>query len=192
MELVFDSWQGQVGLVRGGICSAAVVLRTQDANNSSGLSRAMLMLFAYAFTVHKSQGLTMLMVYLAFSRVLGFGQLYTALPRCPHVWATFLVGVPPKDVLDALLRKNQNGHTLIEAKRLEVMDLLEDEERFSEHVQSRIVSGEFDLDKIAADCARSHANTEFSLGVSLDTFKQEAMESVIAVSYTHLPLPTKA
>ena len=120
------------------------------------------MLIAYALTVHKSQGLTMLMVYLAFSKVFGFGQLYTALTRCPHVWATFLVGVPPKDVLDALLRKDENGHTLIEAKRLEVLDLLQDEKRFSEHVQSRIASGEFDLDKIAADCARSHATNSLN------------------------------
>ena len=134
---------------------------------------------AYALTVHKSQGLTMLMVYLAFTKVFGFGQLYTALTRCPHVWATFLVGVPPKDVLDALLTKNKKGHTLIEAKRLEVMELLQDEQQFAEHVQSRIASGEFDLDKIAADCARSPGNSRSFLHASLDTYKQEAKDFVI-------------
>ena len=71
----------------------------------------------YVLTVHKAQGLTMKMVYLSFSAVFGFGQVYTALTRCPHIWATFLIGVPPKDVLAAIFEPNGHGETLIDLKR---------------------------------------------------------------------------
>ena len=72
---------------------------------------------AYALTVHKAQGLTMNAVFLAMAKVFGFGQAYTALTRCPFVWNTLLVGVPPRDVLAALLRRDADGLTLIDRKK---------------------------------------------------------------------------
>ena len=86
---------------------------------------------AYALTVHKSQGLTMLMVYLSLSAVFNFGQVYTALTRCPFKLATFLIGVPPKDILRRLLKKNERGETKIDLKRKEIQTLLADEAKLT-------------------------------------------------------------
>jgi hypothetical protein len=113
---------------------------------------------AYALTVHKAQGLTMHMVFLAMSKVFGFGLAYTALTRCPYVWSTLLVGVPPRDVLATLLRRDTDGLTLIDRKRHEIQALLEDDATFTEHVQERIDSGEFDLERLAQDMR--HAATD--------------------------------
>ena len=56
---------------------------------------------------------------------------------------------------------------------------MNDESRFTEHVQGRIDSGEFDLDKIAADCARSHAKSECCVPAFLEKCKDEAKDCVM-------------
>ena len=93
---------------------------------------------AYAVTVHKAQGLTMNLVYLALSKVFGFGLAYTALTRCPYEWAILMVGVPPRDVLRYLLTKDSEGQTLIDRKRIEITALLDDPMSLVEHLKMRI------------------------------------------------------
>ena len=150
---------------------AFVPVRTDEAtiNGTKHAWRQSQAVPAYALTVHKAQGLTMMMVFLAFSKVFGFGLAYTALTRCPYEWATLLVGVPPKDVLAMLLKKDASGLTKIDQKREEIKTLLEDENAFAAHVQARIDCGEFDLNRIAQ---------EFSDAGPVDAAMQTARQRV--------------
>ena len=61
------------------------------------------------------------------------------------------VGVPPKDILEALLRRDSNGQNAIDRKRLQVQTLLKDKNAFDAMMDARIESGEFCLKTIATE-----------------------------------------
>ena len=65
-----------------------------------------------------------------------------------------LIGVPPKDVLAAILKKNSDGEAQVDLKRKEIQTLLNDEVLLLNHVQSRIQSGEFDIKALVSQRAQ--------------------------------------
>ena len=108
---------------------------------------------AYALTAHKGQGLTLSMTFLGLDDIFGFGLAYTMYTRSRYAENMCNVGVPPKDILEALLRRDSNGQNAIDRKRLQVQTLLKDTNAFDAMMDARIESGEFCLKTIATDLA---------------------------------------
>ena len=104
---------------------------------------------AYALTVHKGQGLTLSMTFLGLDDIFGFGLAYTMYTRSRFAENMCNVGVPPKDILEALLRRDSNGQDAIDRKRVQVQTLLKDKNAFDAMMDARIESGEFCLKTIA-------------------------------------------
>ena len=99
------------------------------------------LVLAYALTIHKSQGVTMPVSYPALQGTFGFGMPYTLLTRTLFSSNMLFVGVPPKDIYEAIL-------TRLADKRRTVQVLLEDESALESSLRARIQSGEFDLSAI--------------------------------------------
>ena len=99
------------------------------------------LVLAYALTIHKSQGVTMPVSYPALQGTFGFGMPYTLLTRTPFSSNMLFVGVPPKDIYEAIL-------TRLADKRRTVQVLLDDESALESSLRARIQSGEFDLSAI--------------------------------------------
>ena len=66
----------------------------------------------------------------------------------------FLVGVPPRDVLEKLLQKETSGLNLIQRKKLDVQRILADPNRLNALMTERLESGEFDLKQIGDELRR--------------------------------------
>ena len=109
---------------------------------------------AYALTDHKAQGLTLYTVYIGLDKVFGFGIAYTVFTRTKFEENMYNVGVPPKDILQMLLQKDQSGRNMIENKKLRVQGILADPTELEKEVDRRINSGEFDLEQLANDLSR--------------------------------------
>ena len=108
---------------------------------------------AYALTAHKAQGLTMDTVYLCWLKMFGFGIPYTMCTRTPWEDNMYFVGVPPFDVLAAILQVDSTGQNKIQRKRAEIDSILRDDEMINAEVERRIQLGEFNLSSIAQDLA---------------------------------------
>ena len=106
---------------------------------------------AYALTSHKGQGLTLSMTYLGLDGIFRFGLAYTMYTRSRFAENMCNVGVPPKDILEALLSRDSHGQNAIDRKRLEVQSLLQDTNAFDAVMDARIESGEFCLKTIATE-----------------------------------------
>ena len=106
---------------------------------------------AYALTAHKGQGLTLSMTFLGLDDIFGFGLAYTMYTRSRFAENMYNVGVPPRDILEALLRRDSDGQNAIDRKRLEVLKMINDTNAFDAVVDARIQSGEFSLKTIAME-----------------------------------------
>lgn len=106
-----------------------------------------------ALTAHKGQGLTLSMTFLGLDDIFGFGLAYTMYTRSRYAENMCNVGVPPNDILEALLRRDSNGQDAIDRKRVQVQTLLKDKNAFDAMMDARIESGEFCLKTIATDLA---------------------------------------
>ena len=72
---------------------------------------------AYALTYHKAQGIAAPLVYIGLEDVFGFGMSYTVLTRTKFADNMLLVGVPPQDILQALIAKDSTGVDMITRKK---------------------------------------------------------------------------
>ena len=106
---------------------------------------------AYALTAHKGQGLTLTRTYLGLDDLFGYGLAYTMFTRTRFAENMCAVGVPPKDVLEAIVVKHFDGMNAIDRKREQLQTLLQNTSAFDEKIDRRIRAGEFNLNKIADD-----------------------------------------
>ena len=79
---------------------------------------------AAAMTCHKVQGLTIPSIFICLYKVFGFGIPYTALTRTPFKRNIAIVGVPPRDIYEAIFVEDENGRDMLERKRDEIDELL--------------------------------------------------------------------
>ena len=79
---------------------------------------------AAAMTCHKVQGLTIPSIFICLYKVFGFGIPYTALTRTPFKRNIAIVGVPPRDIYEALFVEDEHGRDMLERKRDEIDQLL--------------------------------------------------------------------
>ena len=100
------------------------------------------MTLAYALTGHKAQGLNMKVTYVGFDGIFGFGLPYTLITRTPFVDNIYYVGVPPRDVYHALVKRGPDGTNRIDRKRAEVEQILSDAAAIHRIVDDKIASGE--------------------------------------------------
>ncbi len=91
--------------------------------------------------------------YISLHNVFGFGLPYTLLTRAPFEPNMFFVGVPPWDVLARLLLRDAAGLTPIDKKKRAVHELLSNETALQQHLEDRIGTGEFDLDRLGMELA---------------------------------------
>ena len=104
---------------------------------------------AAAMTSHKVQGLTVPKVYFCLHKIFGFGIPYTAFTRTPFAVNISVVGVPPRDIYQLLMRRSADGRNLIDVKTAEVAAVIQNDSRIDAIVDERIASGEFSLEKIS-------------------------------------------
>lgn len=129
-----------------------VPVREDRANHFSGTEerwKQVQAALAYALTGHKAQGLTMDTVYLCSLKIFGFGLPYTMCTRSPWFENMYFVGVPPVDVLAAILRRDATGQNAVERQRAMVENLLDNGHDLEIEMQRRIDTGEFNLKEIA-------------------------------------------
>ncbi len=120
----------------------------QSAGNRVAWRQVQLAL-AYAMTVHKAQGLTMYLTYPALTMVFGFGLPYSMCTRTPRRNNMWFVGVPPFDVYQRLVARDASGSTLIDRKRHEIDALLSNPAALQQLVESKVDSGEINLEDVA-------------------------------------------
>ena len=87
---------------------------------------------AAAMTCHKVQGLTIPSIYICLYKVFGFGIPYTALTRTPFKRNIAIVGVPPRDIYEALFVEDEHGRDMLVRKRDEIDQLLAETKNLDE------------------------------------------------------------
>ena len=86
-------------------------------------------------TCHKVQGLTIPSIYICLYKIFGFGIPYTALTRTPLKRNIAIVGVPPRDIYEALFVEDEHGRDMLQRKRDEIDRLLDETENLEENDQ---------------------------------------------------------
>eukprot|EP00973_Karenia_brevis_P027304 3764697-Karenia_brevis.AAC.1 len=66
------------------------------------------------------------------------------------------VGVPPRDVLQAILRADSAGANLVQRRRQKLAQILSTDDLLEKEMQRRIDLGEFDLRKIIRELNNSN------------------------------------
>ena len=116
-----------------------------EKSNSGAELRQVPVKLSYALTIHKCQGITVPISYASLTGIFGFGMPYTLLTRTPYFINMLFIGVPPKDVLNAMLSQDKYGQTCIDRKRIEILQLLQEPGALEKMIINRAASGEFDL-----------------------------------------------
>ena len=123
---------------------------TETSGPTRNELRQIPMTLSYGLTIHKCQGITLPVSYPSLSGIFGFGMPYTLLTRTPFSDCMLFVGVPPKDVLDLLLQRDNQGRTCLDRKRLELIQELKNPYSVEQEVTERLQKGEFDLHSIGS------------------------------------------
>ena len=84
------------------------------------------MAIAAAMTCHKVQGLTIPHIYFCLHKVFGFGIPYTAFTRTPFKRDIAIVGVPPRDIFEAIFHRTDDTPSMLERKREDIEKTLLD------------------------------------------------------------------
>ncbi len=121
----------------------SVPVRTDVAQSTQQEWTQVQLTLAYALTGHKAQGLTLPVSYIGLVNIFGFGLPYTLFTRTPFENSIYLVGVPPRDVLFCLLKKDVHGLSAVDSKRIEVESILLNEHSLHSIVDSRLESGQY-------------------------------------------------
>ena len=100
---------------------------------------------AAAMTCHKVQGLTMPQIYFCLHKIFGFGIPYTAFTRTPFKANIAIVGVPPRDIFEAIFFKDETGSSMLTRKQREIEKIIRNLES---HIDKDIAAGNVDLKQV--------------------------------------------
>ena len=96
-------------------------------------------------TCHKVQGLTIPQIYFCLHKIFGFGIPYTAFTRTPFKANIAIVGVPPRDIFEAIFFKDETGSSMLTRKQREIEDIIRN---LDTHIDKDIAAGNVDLKQV--------------------------------------------